>query len=70
MLKKFFKSWQVCDWLPKWLIMLGFMDLRQPRLVRRSNVGLVSEATPNLLPLWGKTMITFVREDNDPMYEL
>ena len=23
-----FKSWQVCDWLAKWLIMLGFMDLR------------------------------------------
>ena len=25
----------------KWLIMLEFMDLRRPRVVRRSNVGLV-----------------------------
>ena len=39
--KKFFKSWQVCDWLAKWLKMLGFIDLRQPRVVRHSNVGLV-----------------------------
>ena len=39
--KKFFKSWQVCDWLAKWLIMLGFMDLRWPRVARRSNVSLV-----------------------------
>ena len=38
---KFFKSWQVCGWLAKWFIMLGFMDLRQPRVYRRSNVGLV-----------------------------
>ena len=36
-----FKSWQVCDWLAKWIIMLGFMDLRWPRVFRRSNVGLV-----------------------------
>ena len=35
-----FKSVQVCDWLAKWLIMLGFMDLRQPRRFLRSNVGL------------------------------
>ena len=35
------KSWQVCDWLVKWLIILGFMDLRWPRVYRRSNVGLV-----------------------------
>ena len=27
-----FKSWQVCDWFTKWLIMLGFMDLRWPRV--------------------------------------
>ena len=39
--KEFFKSWQVCDWLAKWLIMLGFMDLRRPRVVRCSNVSLV-----------------------------
>ena len=65
MLKKFFKSWQVCDWLPKWLIMLGFMDLRQPRRVRRSNVGLVLKLPLTCYlcegsqwsPLWGKTMI-------------
>ena len=36
-----FKSWQVCDWLAKWMIMLRFMDLRWPRVFRRSNVGLV-----------------------------
>ena len=42
--KKFFKileSWQVCDWLAKWIIMLRFMDLRWPRVFRRSNAGLV-----------------------------
>ena len=38
---KIFKSWQVCDWLVKWIIMLQFMDLRWPRVFRRSNVGLV-----------------------------
>ena len=36
-----FKSWQVCDWLGKWLIMLGFMDLRQLRVAQHSKVGLV-----------------------------
>ena len=46
MLAKIFTSWQVCDWLAKWLlviitIMLGFMDLRWPRVSQRSNVGLV-----------------------------
>ena len=30
-----------CDWLAKWIIMLRFMDLRWPRVFRRSNVGLV-----------------------------
>ena len=35
------KSWQVCDWLAKWLIMLGFMDLRWLRVFRHSDVGLV-----------------------------
>ena len=38
---KIFKSWQVCDWLAKWIIMLRFMELRWPRVFRRSNVGLV-----------------------------
>ena len=38
---KIFKSWQVCGWLTKWFIMLGFKDLRQPRGYWRSNVGLV-----------------------------
>ena len=45
--KKIFKSWQVCDWLAKWLIVLGFMDLRWPRVYRRSNVGLVNSLWPN-----------------------
>ena len=39
--KKKFKSWQISDWLAKWLIGLGFMDLRWLRVYRRSNVGLV-----------------------------
>ena len=39
--KTILKSWQVCDWLAKWLIILGFMDLRWPRVYRRSDVGLV-----------------------------
>ena len=39
--KKEIKSWQVYDWLAKWLIMSGYMDLRRPRVYRRSNVGLV-----------------------------
>ena len=38
---KIFKSWQVWDWLAKWIIMLRFMDLRWPRVFRRSKVGLV-----------------------------
>ena len=33
----FFKSSQVCDWLAKWIIMLRLMDLRWPRVFRRSN---------------------------------
>ena len=41
MLKKK-KSWQVCDWLAKWLIMSGYMDLRQLRVYRCSNVSLVT----------------------------
>ena len=39
---KIFKSWQVCDWLAKWIIMLRFLDLRWPRVFRLSNVGLVN----------------------------
>ena len=38
---KIFKSWQVCDWLAKWINMLRFMDLRWPRVFRHSNLGLV-----------------------------
>ena len=38
------KSWQVCDWLAKWIIMLRFMDLRWPRVFRRSNAGLVQHS--------------------------
>ena len=37
----FFKRMQVCDKLAKWLIMLGFMDLRWPRVARRSNAALL-----------------------------
>ena len=44
--KKIFKSWQVYGWLAKWLIMSGYMDLRRPRVYRRSNVGLVSSLRP------------------------
>ena len=39
--KKILKNWQVYDWRTKWLIMSGYMDLRRPRVYRRSNVGLV-----------------------------
>ena len=49
--KKIFKSWQVCDWLAKWLIVLGFMDLRWPRVYRRSNVGLV-DYVPIIVLSW------------------
>ena len=52
--KKIFKSWQVCDWLAKWLIVLGFMDLRWPRVYRRSNVGLVFYILAFLPHGWGK----------------
>ena len=38
---KIFERWQVGDWLAKCMIMLLFMDLRWPRVFRRSNVGLV-----------------------------
>ena len=36
--RKKIKSWQVCDWLAKWLIALRFMDLSWLRVYRRSNV--------------------------------
>ena len=48
---KIFKSWQVCDWLAKWIIMLGFMDLRWPRVFRRSSVGLVLFYFSSVLPI-------------------
>ena len=41
--KKIFKNWQVYYWRTKWLIMSGYMDLRRPRVYRRSNVGLVTK---------------------------
>ena len=44
---KIFKSWQVCDWLAKWIIMLEFMDRRWPRVCRRSSVGLVQSTVCN-----------------------
>ena len=40
-----FKSWQVCDWLAKWLIMLEFMELNQPRVSWHSNIGRVDCST-------------------------
>ena len=48
---KIFKSWQVCDWLAKWIIMLQFMNLRWPRVYRCSNVGLVISCKTN--NVWG-----------------
>ena len=49
MLKKmFFKSLQVCDLWGNWLIMLGFMDLKWPRVARHSNVGLVINVTSHI----------------------
>ena len=50
--KKKIKSWQVCDWLAKWLIMSGYMDLRRPRVYRRSNVGLVHIFVKKILCYW------------------
>ena len=47
------KSWQVCDWLAKWIIMLRFMDLRWPRVFRRSNAGLVYSSVEYSQGLWG-----------------
>ena len=55
--KKIFKSWQVCDWLAKWLIVLGFMDLRWPRVYRRSNVGLVVACSGEHMSKWHYNMI-------------
>ena len=55
--KTFFKSWQVCDWLAKWLIMFGFMDLRRPRVVRRSNVGLVTHCFRTSYVSWSVAYI-------------
>ena len=46
---KIIKSWQVCDWLAKWIIMLQFMDLRWPRVFQRSNVGLVVKCFRDVL---------------------
>ena len=47
----FFKSQQVFDWLAKWLIMSESMDLRRPRVCRRSNVGLV-DYVPIIISSW------------------
>ena len=49
---KIFKSWQVCDWLAKWIIMFRFMDLRWPRVFRLSNVGLVHMVILPNLTVW------------------
>ena len=55
--KKFFKnfkSWQVCDWLAKWIIMLRFMDLRWLRVFRCSKIGLVND----MIGTWYGTVMT------------
>ena len=59
--KNKFKSWQwqVCDWLAKWLIILGFMDLRWPRVYRRSNVGLVLLWVPKPFTTWVSGALLF-----------
>ena len=48
----------VCDWLAKWLVVLGFMDLRWPRVYRCSNAPLVCLAIAYFqkkrLPGWAK----------------
>ena len=64
-LKKKFKSWQVYDWLAKWLIMSGYMDLRRPRVYRRSNVGLVITIFFNQNPI----LVTFLSGRNCDAYE-
>ena len=57
--KKIFKSWQVCDWLAKWLIVLGFMDLRWPRVYWRSNIGLVTDWYYFVAVLFRKIILVF-----------
>ena len=59
--KKKIKSWQVCDWLAKWLIMSGYMDLRRPRVYRSSNIGLVlprnsADNKSSLVHCWSATI--------------
>ena len=53
--KNVFQKLAVCDKLAKWLIMLGFIDLKWPRVTQHSNVGLVffTMAFDGLLPLLG-----------------
>ena len=60
MFLKIFKSWQVCDWLAKWITMLRFMDVRWPRVFRHSNVDLVFLRLIVTCRLW----VIYVREDN------
>ena len=45
---KFFNSGHVCEWLAKWIIMFGFMDLRWPRVFRHSNIGLALKKFDNI----------------------
>ena len=49
--KEIFKSWQVCDWLAKWLIVLGFRDLRWPRVYWRPTSVLFNLEPSNLVQL-------------------
>ena len=58
--KTIFKSQQVFHWLAKWLIMSGYMDLKRPRVCRRSNVGLVVGWGVEGLGGWGVRVETSV----------
>ena len=57
--KKILKNWQVYDWLAKWLIMSGYMDLRRPRVYRRSNIRLVFSYS--VAYLWVRVRGKFLR---------
>ena len=49
------------DCLIKWLIMLGFIDLRGPRVCRRSTPVLFALPLPTACLLWSRTSLTWKR---------
>ena len=51
--QKIFKSWHVCDWLAKWFIKSGYMDLSRPRFLSAFRRGLVVDCftTTRRMPL-------------------